>query len=147
MIETPLTKKALEIAREAHRCQVDKAGQPYIEHPLHVAAAMPDEDTCVVALLHDVVEDTEVTFAALEEAGFTKAQMEALRLLTHDKSVPYMDYIRVIKDNKIARTVKLADLAHNSDLSRLPHPTSEDQERLNKYAEARRILTTEGSAS
>lgn len=143
MIDTPITRKALKIAKKAHRGQRDKAGRPYIEHPLNVAEFMGDEDTCVVALLHDVVEDTKVTMADLEAAGFTKAQLAALRLLTHDKSVSYMDYIRRIKDNEIARTVKLADLAHNLDLSRIPNPTVEDYQRLNKYAEAQRILTTD----
>jgi (p)ppGpp synthase/HD superfamily hydrolase len=94
-----------------------------------------------VALLHDVVEDTAMELEDLRAEGFSETVLEAISLLTHDKSVPYMDYIRAIRQNPLATKVKLADLAHNSDPARLPHqPTEQDLARLAKYAESRRIL-------
>ena len=119
MIYTPMTRKAMKLAYDAHHGQLDKAGVPYVFHPLHLAESMPDEVSCTVALLHDVVEDTAVTFEDLQAAGFPEAVLAPLRLLTHAKEVPYMEYIHALKDDPIARKVKLADLAHNSDTSRL----------------------------
>jgi (p)ppGpp synthase/HD superfamily hydrolase len=119
---------------------MDHSGYPYILHPIHLAEQMENEDTCVVAMLHDVVEDTEVSLADLQAAGFTEPQLEAVRLLTHEKGVPYMDYVRNLKDNEIARTVKLADLRHNSDLSRLDIVTEKDRKRYEKYQQAMEIL-------
>ena len=140
MIYTPLTKKALKICFDAHKEQTDKAGLPYVFHPFHLAEQMPDEACTVAALLHDVVEDTFLMFEALEQEGFGKEVMNALKLLTHDPLVPYMDYIRHLSTNSIARTVKLADLRHNSDLSRLEIPTSDDLQRHKTYLEAIRFL-------
>ena len=117
MIYTPLTKRAMRVAYDAHCGQFDKSGDPYIFHPYHLAEQMPDEITTCVALLHDVVEDTSVTFEDLRKE-FPSEVIEALRLLTHEKSVPYLDYVRKIKQNPVARTVKLADLVHNSDETR-----------------------------
>ena len=117
MIYTELTKKALKLCFEAHKYQVDKTGIPYVFHPYHLAEQMKDEVTTIVALLHDVVEDTELTFDDLKE--YPIEVIEALKLLTHDPDVEYMDYIKEIAKNEIARTVKLADLIHNSDLTRL----------------------------
>lgn len=119
MIYTHLTKKAMKISFEAHKDQTDKSGLPYIFHPVHLAEQMTDENTTCVALLHDVVEDTDITFEQLEKEGFSKEIIDALKLMTHDKSVPYMDYVKEIKTNSIATAVKLADLRHNSDLTRL----------------------------
>ncbi|MBO4693103.1 MAG: bifunctional (p)ppGpp synthetase/guanosine-3',5'-bis(diphosphate) 3'-pyrophosphohydrolase [Clostridia bacterium] len=119
MIYTEMTKKALKLCFEAHKNQVDKSGMPYVFHPFHLAEQMEDENTATVALLHDVVEDTEYSLDDLKNMGFPQQVIEALGLLTHDKSVPYMDYIAEIKKNPIAKAVKLADLKHNSDLSRL----------------------------
>ena len=139
MIYTENTKKAMKIAYNAHRGQEDKSGVPYIYHPIHLAEHLGKEEECIVALLHDVVEDTEVTFEQLEKE-FSKKVIEALKLLTHDDSVEYMDYIRKLKNNPIARNVKLADLKHNSDKTRLTKITEKDIKRLAKYQEAIKIL-------
>lgn len=124
------------MAERAHRGQLDKAGRPYIEHPAHVAAHVEGDAAKAAAWLHDVVEDTGVTFDDLLAAGISSEVLEAVRLLTHDPTVPYMEYVRRIKANQIARAVKLADLEHNSDLSRLPEVTESDLERLEKYQKA-----------
>lgn len=136
MIYTPKTKKALKLCFEAHKDQVDKSGLPYVFHPFHLAEQMQDEDTTVVALLHDVAEDTELTLDRIAELDFGEKVMTALALLTHAKGVPYMDYVRAIKPNPIARTVKLADLRHNSDLSRLDEMTEKALLRREKYLKA-----------
>ncbi|MBP3897429.1 MAG: GNAT family N-acetyltransferase [Mogibacterium sp.] len=147
MIYTDKTKKAMKLCYEAHAGQTDKSGLPYFHHPMHLADQMDDEDSTVVALLHDVVEDTEYTFSDLEAMGFGDAVIGALRLLTHDDSVPYLDYVREIAKNPIARKVKLADLTHNSDLTRLDRePTEKDLERVEKYRKAKGILLEEESA-
>ena len=141
MIYTDNTRKAIKLCYEAHAGQVDKSGLPYVHHPLHLAEQMDDEASTVAALLHDVVEDTSYGFDDLERMGFGDEVIAALRLLTHDDSVPYMDYVKAIRTNPIARKVKLADLAHNSDLSRLDHePTEKDLERVEKYKKAIDIL-------
>ena len=141
MIYTDLTKKALKISFEAHKNQVDKSGIPYVYHPFHIAEQMKDEDTTIVALLHDVVEDADITLEQLRSIGFSDAVIEAIALMTHDKSVPYMDYVRNIAKNDIARAVKLEDLRHNSDLSRLDKVTEKDVMRAEKYKEAIDILS------
>ena len=141
MIYTPLTKKAYIIAFEAHRDQLDKTGLPYIHHPLHLAAQMTDEVTTCVALLHDVVEDSDMTFEELEKLGFGGEIIDALRLLTHADDVPYMDYVREIKKNPVAAAVKRADLMHNSDMTRLDVVTEKDLQRAEKYKKALEILS------
>ena len=140
MIYTALTKKALSLMFEAHKEQKDKSGLPYVFHPFHVAEQMQDEESTVVALLHDVVEDTDYSIEDLRAMGFGENVCASLRLLTHDESVPYLDYVNRIKDDPIARAVKLADLRHNSDLSRLDTVTKKDEERIEKYRAAIRIL-------
>jgi len=140
MLYTKLTKTAMRIAFDAHKDQVDKTGLPYIFHPFHLAEQMTDEVTTCVALLHDVVEDTPITFDDLADAGFPAEVTDALRLLTHDPAVPYMDYVREIKKNPVAKAVKLADLRHNSDTTRLDVVDEKALERVKKYAEAREIL-------
>lgn len=131
---------ALKIATEAHKGQVDKAGVAYIEHPKFVANLVNTEEEKIVALLHDVIEDTTVTLQDLKKYGFSKEVIEAIILLTKNKTVKYSEYIRNIKLNKIARIVKIADLKHNSDISRLSSITQKDLDRLKKYKEALRIL-------
>ena len=144
MIYTDKTKKAMNSCYDAHAGQYDKSGMPYIFHPIHVAEQMDDEASTIVALLHDVVEDTEVTFDDLRKEGFGEEVMAALELLTHEDGVPYYDYIRKIKSNEIATKVKLADLAHNSDLTRLlREPEEKDLERVEKYSTSRKILSGE----
>lgn len=141
MIYTELTKKALKLCFEAHKEQVDKSGMPYVFHPFHLAEQMTDESTTVVALLHDVVEDTNLNFDDLEKQGFSDEIINALKLLTHDKSVPYMDYVAEIKKNRIATKVKLADLKHNSDLTRLSVVDEKALKRKEKYEKAIKFLS------
>lgn len=140
MIYTDLTKKALKLCFEAHKEQVDKSGMPYVFHPFHLAEQMNDEATTVVALLHDVVEDTAITFEDLEKQGFDNEIINALKLLTHDKNTPYMEYVGEIKKNAIATVVKLADLRHNSDLTRLSVVDEKALERKAKYEKAIKLL-------
>ncbi len=118
MIYTPLTNKAIRIAYKAHEGVLDKSGIPYILHPVHLAEQMSDEYTTIAALLHDVVEDTDITLDDLRQEGFPAEVLEAIRLLTHGEGVPYMEYVAAIKENPIAKAVKLADLRHNMDQSR-----------------------------
>ncbi len=140
MIYTPLTKNAIKISFDAHKNQVDKSGLPYVYHPFHLAEQMDDEYSTCVALLHDVVEDTDITLDDLRRNGFPEEVTEALSLMTHNDDVPYLDYVRAMKDNPIARKVKLADLAHNSDLTRLDEVDDKAIERVNKYKQAIFIL-------
>ncbi len=143
MIYTKLTKKAMQIAYAAHHGQTDKVGVPYIFHPMAVAQNMPDEYTTCAALLHDVVEDTAITINDLRQWGIPEEVLSALQLLTHDQSVPYFTYVKAVRQNPIAKAVKLADLAHNSDVSRLDRVDERALLRLEKYREAIRLLTEE----
>ena len=118
MIYTHLTNQAMKLAYEAHHGQVDKGGIPYIFHPYHLAEQMDDECSTCVALLHDVVEDTQITLEQLRQV-FPQEVVDAVAVLTHPKDEPYLDYIRRVCENPIAKKVKLADLQHNSDESRL----------------------------
>ena len=140
MIYTKNTRKAINIAYSAHMGQKDKFGIPYIFHPIHLAESMETEDECIVAILHDVVEDTDVTFEELEKE-FSKKVIDALKLLTHDKKTPYKEYILNLKENPIAKKVKLADLKHNSDTTRLKYITPKDIIRSKKYKNAIKILS------
>ena len=140
MIYTELTKLAMKIAFEAHKEQVDKSGTPYIYHPIHLAEQMEDEYTICAALLHDTVEDSDITFEDLSEYGIPVDVIEALKLLTHGNNVPYMEYVKRIKCNDIARKVKLADLIHNSDISRLDSIDEKVEKRLEKYKQAINLL-------
>lgn len=140
MIYTELTKKALRISFEAHKYQTDKIGMPYVYHPFHLAEQMKDEYSTCVALLHDVVEDSETSLNDLIEEGFPKEVTDAIALMTHDERIPYMEYVAEIKNNPIARVVKLADLRHNSDLSRLDKIDEKTNERVKKYEQAILLL-------
>ena len=140
MIYTPLTKKALRLCFDAHRDQVDKSGLPYVFHPFHLAEQMPDELTTTAALLHDVAEDTDYTLSDLADMGFPSPVLEALALLTHHEEESYLDYVARLRENPIARTVKRADLRHNSDLTRLDTVGEEDQARIEKYRAALALL-------
>ena len=140
MIYTALTKKALKLCFEAHRDQTDKSGMPYVFHPFHLAEQMHTEETVIAALLHDVAEDTDYTLQDLADMGFPAAVTDALRLLTHDPAVPYMEYVARLKQNPIAKAVKLADLAHNSDLSRLDTVDDRALRRVEKYRRAMELL-------
>ena len=136
MIYTAMTKKALKLCFEAHKEQVDKTGLPYVFHPFHLAEQMTDELSVTCALLHDVVEDTDLTPDDLRGMGFSEGVLDVLALLTHDPAVDYMDYVKNLSRNPVARAVKLADLAHNSDLSRLDVVDEWAQKRQQKYLRA-----------
>lgn len=143
MIYTPLTKKAMCLAYRAHHGQLDYNGVPYIFHPIHLAESMDDEISCCVALLHDTVEDTLITLEDLKEV-FPQEVTDAVMLLTHEDGVDYFDYVRAIRENPIARKVKLADLAHNSDQSRcIGSELTEEKKQywMRKYEKATKILT------
>ena len=140
MIYTPLTKKALAMCFEAHRDQVDKSGLPYVFHPFHLAEQMDDEASVCVALLHDVMEDADYTVDDIRALGMPAAVIEALLLLTHDASEPYLDYVARVARNPLAAKVKRADLRHNSDLSRLDEVTDLDRARVEKYQKALAII-------
>lgn len=142
MIYTELTNKAMKLAYDAHQGQVDKTGTPYIFHPFHLAEQMDDEISVCVALLHDVVEDTDITFDDLRK-DFPEEVILPLTYLTHQKGVPYNEYVENIKKNEIAVKVKLADIEHNSDQTRFAG-LEKDEEKLayfrNKYKKAKEIL-------
>jgi len=147
MIYTPLTNKALCFAYDAHHGQLDYNGIPYIFHPVHLAEAMDDEISCCAALLHDVVEDTPVTLEALSQE-FPAEVVEIIALLTHEETAEhdqesYWQYIRKIAGNPIAKKVKLADIAHNSDQTRCTGvglPPEKLAWWMQKYQKAKEIL-------
>lgn len=140
MVYTKMTKLALKVAFKAHEGQTDRCGLPYIFHPYHLAEQMTDEITASIALLHDVVEDTDTTLEQLRSYGFPERVIEGVRLMTHEEDTDYFDYVRMIKNNPDAKAVKLADLEHNSDLTRLDEVTEKDIKRLEKYRKAKEIL-------
>ena len=141
MIYTELTMKAMNLAYAAHHGQFDKGGVPYIFHPIHLAETMDDEISTCVALLHDTVEDTAVTLEDLARE-FPREVVDAVRLLTHQEGVEYFDYVRAIRQDPVAAKVKLADLAHNSDPTRISNQGNAEKRRA-KYAAARKILMEE----
>ena len=131
----------MKLAYRAHHGQADKAGIPYILHPVHLAEQMDEEISCCVALLHDVAEDTEITLEQLA-AEFPEEVMRPLRLLTHRKDTDYFTYVKEIRNDPIAVKVKLADLAHNSDQTRCSDTLTPEQLLWfrEKYSKARSIL-------
>lgn len=142
MIYTILTKEAMKIAYNAHNGQVDKCGIPYIFHPFHLAEQMTDEYSTCVALLHDVVEDTSVTLDELSKT-FPQEIISAIDLLTHKEGTDYFDYVRAIKNNGLAMKVKLADLKHNMDETRLVGSEISEEKIVywrEKYSKAMQIL-------
>ena len=136
MIYTTLTQRAMKVAYDAHKDQTDLSGVPYVFHPFHIAEQMNDELTTIVALLHDVVEDSTYTFDDLAILGFGTDVTEPLKLLTRDKSVPYEDYIRRLAENPTAVTVKLADLEHNLDKTRGSNNTEHMKKLRMRYIKA-----------
>jgi len=136
-----MLNKAIIIPSEAHNGQLDKSGKPYILHPLRVMLNVEGgiKEQCA-AVLHDVLEDTYITLEYITEQGFDDDIITALKLLTRDHNEDYMDYILKLKHNTIARTVKLADLKDNMDMSRIPNPTERDFIRLEKYKKAKALL-------
>ena len=133
-------ERAIEISAHAHAGQIDKAGEPYILHPLRVMMGVPTRDEQIVAVLHDIVEDTEITPEDLRAEGFSDRVVEAVVTLTKVKGQTYEQFIAGLAHHQLARVVKLADLKDNSDISRIPDPTDRDLERLEKYRRARRYI-------
>lgn len=129
-------EKAIVIATQAHAGQMDKGGNPYILHPLRVMLKMTTEETRIAAVLHDVLEDTEVTPDELREAGFLEKIIAAVLALTRQEEESYVDFIKRTKRDPVARIVKLGDLEDNCDLTRIPHPTETDCERIKRYKRA-----------
>lgn len=139
-----LLEKAILLAVQAHAGQLDKSGQPYIRHPLRLMTQMDTEKAQLVALLHDVLEDTPTTLNDLRQLGLPEDVLTAIQLLTHDKAnEPYEVYVRRLKVNPLARQVKLADLQDNMNIRRLSQVTTKDSERLNKYLWAWHFLTND----
>ena len=120
MYYSEMVKKAVNIMFEAHKDDIDKGGYPYVFHPFYLATKVEGENETCVALLHDVIEDhgDKYSFEYLEKEGFNKEIIEALRLLTHKKDVPYIEYIAKISKNNVAKVVKIEDLKHNLDIRR-----------------------------
>ena len=119
------------IAKLAHKGQIDKAGNDYFAHPEAVAAMLDAPEEKVVGYLHDTVEDTDVTLEEIREI-FGDQIADAVALMTHADGVPYMDYVKEVGKNPLARKVKLADLTHNMDIRRIPHPRPKDYDRIER---------------
>jgi len=124
---------ALKIALQAHKGKTDKGGYPYILHAIRVMNNVNSIEEKIVAVLHDVIEDSNYSFDDLRYEGISEKCIEAIKLLTHEKNIPYMDYIKQIANNEISRVAKLADLKDNSDTTRLKKITEKDKERVKKY--------------
>lgn len=141
-------ERAIEIATDAHRGQLDKAGKEYISHPLRVMAAGKSTEEKIVGVLHDVVEDTLWTFEQLEAECFSKEVIDALRCITKlSDSEPYDKFIARVKSNPLATAVKINDLTDNMDIRRLPYISDKDVKRLKKYLKAYKQLTGEPTYS
>lgn len=138
-----LYQQALAIAEDAHKGQFDKAGVDYIQHPLFVASLVEGELAKTVALLHDVVEDSDWTLEDLRKEGLPEEVVQAVGIITKKRNENYEEYILRVKQNPLARQVKLADLQHNSDLSRLANVTDRDRKRVEKYQKAIAFLSEE----
>lgn len=138
-----LVEKAIEIALKAHAGQKDKAGVPYVLHPLRLMMQMQTDEERMIALLHDVVEDSDVSLDDFRRAGFPKGVIECVDLLTRRPADPYETFIERIKTHPLARRVKMADLRDNLSIDRIPHPTEADFARLEKYKKAIRFLESE----
>lgn len=124
---------ALELAVEKHKNQTDKAGNPYILHPLHVMENVNSKEGKIVAILHDIIEDTDVTEDYLLKIGLSKRIVDAVVALTRSEDIDYQEYIKTLSSNPLAKEVKLADLEHNMDLKRFPTLEEKDLERNRKY--------------
>lgn len=140
MIYTKQTIKAIKLMFEKHKDQVDKGGVPYVFHPWHVAEAMTDEKRTTVALLHDIIEDTDMTIEDLSKLDFDKEVLSALIVLTHNKSEDYFEYIKRVSNNSIATDVKIADLYHNLDQSRLERVDDKYLKKSQKYRDSLKFL-------
>nr|WP_272507369.1 GTP pyrophosphokinase [Clostridium aestuarii] len=132
--------KAIIIATQAHEGQTDKGGNPYILHPLRIMLKMNDETSQIVAILHDTIEDTDITLEYLSKEGFSEETIKALSSITRIRDEDYMQFIKRCKNNRIGRIVKLADLEDNSNIKRIPNPSKKDYDRLEKYKQAKNEL-------
>lgn len=137
-----LLNTAILVAHAAHHGQTDKMGVPYIRHPKTVASFLEDDTDKIIAMLHDVLEDTFLTEDDLRPV-FGDEIVDILKLLTRGKEEDYFTYINRVGTNERAKRVKLADLRHNSDITRIKNPTQKDFDRLEKYQKATRILRGE----
>ena len=129
-------ERAIAIATKAHEGQFDKGGNSYIEHPLHVMSKMNTVEEKIVAVLHDVVEDTNVTLEDLKKEGFSSEIIEGIDSVTRRKDETYKEFILRAKENTIGREVKIQDLLQNKDLSRIHNPTEADFSRIKRYDDA-----------
>ena len=137
-------ERAIELAAKAHAGQVDKAGQPYILHPLRLLLAVRTPHERMAAVLHDIVEDTPTTFDDLVAEGFPPEVVAAVRALTKTDGEKRVDAAHRAAADPVARAVKLADVADNKDLSRVAAPTEKDYARLEEYKQVRAILLAAG---
>lgn len=133
-------EEAETLARTRHAGQTDRAGKLYIHHLETVAASLPNEELQTIAWLHDILEDTDMSADELRSSGFAEPIVRAVEDLTREDEEDYMAYIERLSGNPLAVQVKLADLRHNMDLSRLPEVTEKDLERLEKYRQAEAFL-------
>jgi (p)ppGpp synthase/HD superfamily hydrolase len=137
-------ERAIEIAVQAHKGTSDKGGSPYILHPLAVMYNLDTDDEKIVGVLHDVVEDTQWTFEKLLDEGFSITLVDALRSVTkHEGGEDYFDFIQRAKKNPLGRKVKIADIQHNMDVTRIKVISDKDATRLNKYKKALEILISD----
>ncbi|WP_046225499.1 HD domain-containing protein [Paenibacillus dauci] len=136
-------ERAIILATRAHSGQVDRSGQPYILHPLRVMLKVSSEEARIVAVLHDVLEDTDVTAHDLAAEGFSEEIVEAVQAMSRHEDESYEDFVLRAKQNSLARTVKMADIEDNMDPSRNVEPSEKDMERLSKYGRALDELMTE----
>ena len=134
---------AIKIVEKAHTGQIDKAGKPYILHPLTVMAQMEDVESKIVAVLHDAIEDSDLTLTELSQQGFPELIAEAIAAITKLDGELYDDYLLRVMGNAIARKVKIADVSHNMDISRIANPTVKDFQRLEKYQKVLKQLTAQ----
>lgn len=135
-----LLELAMKVAGDAHEGQVDKGGNPYILHPQAVAASLTNTEFKIAAYLHDVCEDTPVTFDDLLDMGFTYRIVNSIRLLTKSDELSYEEYLKRIRMDNCARAVKISDLKHNMDISRIPCPSDKDHARIEKYRKSLAFL-------
>ncbi len=136
-----LLEVAIKIAVNAHSSQVDKGGQPYILHPLRVMMSLIDEKDKIIGVLHDTVEDTDVTYEYLKEVGFDDEIIEGIKSVTRNKDETYNQFIDRVSLNPRGKRVKLADIEDNMDISRIPNPSEKDYSRVEKYKKAKKRLT------
>jgi Guanosine polyphosphate pyrophosphohydrolases/synthetases len=139
----PIFERALVIATICHAGVKDRGKLPYILHPINVMIGLETQDERIVGILHDVIEDTGLTFADLRRLGFPEYIIEALDSVTHREDEGYMEYVKRAKANPIGRNVKKKDLVHNSDITRIKNPKPKDYERLEKYKKAYDYLCEE----